>query len=551
MILKGWQAAGPQRDWREGAVLLLLFAIEAMVFLHYARREILWHQPEFYDQAMYLIRSYQIEDSLRAGDWHGVFEGLTRQIDSALPLEGAGLALIFGGSRVPRLFVNLMLLCLAQLMVFITLRSLTGRSLYGFAAIGLLLSQAFLFQPAGGVFDFRFDFAAACLFGVWLCTLLSADQRSLAAGLCLTTLAGFALLLHRLVAGVHMLPVLVVLTVLCAVNVGTARTAEGSLRLQHASLSLLLTLLMIGGYAALRWPAISDYYIEGHLVGDEKIARAHEMGLYSLVDHVTFYLKSLLEAQLGAGFVILAGLGLVIAASVASSGRRQADAIGLCVAATVLPLAALTIDVSKSAVVASVAAIPAALAVCLICFSCGEKRRAAVIMTSILFMLGGAGTAAMRVNEPVFTVNRAAFETSRALARDVARQIADNGWQQPIYLSVDAMTSRINVPALDALIREQTGKLHNLQMALGARVDAVGQADMEAELSRSQLLVTTPHAGAGPLPFDRSMKTLHSAFEARVKQDFRAVGTYGEGPDKLTLYVRRTVPDRGTQDLRQ
>ena len=68
MILRGWQAADPQRDMQWGPVLVLalLFAIEALAFFHYAQREILWHQPEFYDQAVYLISSYQIEAGLRA-----------------------------------------------------------------------------------------------------------------------------------------------------------------------------------------------------------------------------------------------------------------------------------------------------------------------------------------------------------------------------------------------------------------------------------------------------------------------------------------------------
>lgn len=112
------------------------------------------------------------------------------------------------------------------------------------------------------------------------------------------------------------------------------------------------------------------------------------------------------------------------------------------------------------------------------------------------------------------------------------------------------MTSRVNVPAMIALIREETGKLHNLQMALGARVDAFDQASMEAALAQSHLLVTTTYAGAGPLPFDASMKAVRSAFEASLKQDFSSVGTYGEGAGKLTLYVRRMAPTAVHQDVK-
>lgn len=552
MILRGWQAADPQRDMQWGPVLVLalLFAIEALAFFHYAQREILWHQPEFYDQAVYLISSYQIEAGLRSGSLHDLVEGLSRQIDSALPLEGAGLAVIFGGDRLPRLFVNFAFFCLAQLVVFRTVQCLTGRSIYGIATVGLLLSQAFLFQPAGGMFDFRLDFTAACLFGVWLCSLLCAARHSLASGVAMTMLAAAALLLHRFVVSIQMLPVLVLLTVACAASAVTYRTAQSWLRLRHAGLSLLLTFVMIGCYAAWKWAAISNYYVEGHLVGDEKIARAHEMGLFMLFDHMMFYPRSIAQGQLGSNFMGLAAAGLVIAAAIASGSRRQTELIGLCASAAILPLAVLTVDVSKSMVVASVAALPMALGVCLICFSPGETRRTATVFTAMLFITGGGLTAAMRLAEPMFSNSRTELMAATALARDVGRQIAASGWQEPIYLSVDAMTSRVNVPAMTVLIREETGKLYNLQMALGARVDAFDQSSMEADLAQSHLLVTTPYAGAGPLPFDASMKAFRRAFEASLRQDFSPVGTYGEGAGKLTLYVRRTAPATAHQDVK-
>ena len=475
--------------------------------------------------------------------------GLTRQIDSALSLEGAVMALIFGGSRLPRLFVNFALLCLAQIVVFETMRTQTGRSIYGFAAIGLLLSQAFLFQPAGGLFDFRLDFAAACLYGIWLCSLLSADQRNLTAGVGLTMLAGLALLLHRLVAGIQMLPVLILLTVYSLISFMWQRTADRGRRLWHAISSLLLTLLMVTAYSASKWKAIAAYYVDGHLVGDEKIARAHEIGLFNLVDHALFYPRNLAQGQLGTAFVVLAGIGLLIAAALASGDRRQPRVIGLCMVAAVLPLATLAIDVSKSPVVASVASIPVALAVCLVCFTRGEKRHLGGLVTALTFMIGGGAAATSRMNEPTFTLDRPQLEANGALAAEVARQVTGNGWQGPIYLSVDAMTSWVNVPAMEALIRERTGRLHNLQMGLGARVDSFDLAGMETELARSQLLVTTPYAGLGQMPFDASMKTLQADFEARVSRDFQRIGSFGDSPDSLILYTRRRPLPAADQGL--
>lgn len=548
IVPEGREAADLQNRWRDRAVLFLLFALEAWLFIGYAHREILWHQPEFYDQAIYLISSYEVESGLRAGNLQAVLEGLTRQIDSALPLEGAGLALVLGGSRLPRLVVNLVLLCVAQLVVMRTVRLLTGHSLYGFAAVGLLLSQAFLFQPAGGLFDFRFDLAAACLYGIWLCSLLCAGRRSLAKGLALTMLAALALLLHRLVAGLQMLPVLVVLTLLAAVSFIRHRTPDRLLRLQHAVSSLFLTFIMLAAYVALRWKAISDYYVEGHLVGDEKIARAHELGLFDLAGHLWFYPVNLAQQQLGTAFVVLAGLGLLVAAAFASGGRRQAVPIATCAAAAILPLAALAIDVSKSPVVASITCLPCVLLVCLICFAPGEKRRVAQIAIALVFIAGGCIAAAARLREPVFTAARPHYEAVTDLAREVVRQIDTNSWPAPVYLSVDAMTSRINVPALDSFIYEQTGKLHHLQMGLGARVDAFDVRLMEAELARSKLLITTPYAGVGSLPFDKSMKALQATFEAQVAEKFQPIATFGTGADEITLHARRPAPIGETRD---
>jgi hypothetical protein len=56
--------------------------------------------------------------------------------------------------------------------VFFVIRSRTGRTDYAWVGMALLLSAHTLFNAAGGIYDYRIDFSAFCLYGIFACLMV-------------------------------------------------------------------------------------------------------------------------------------------------------------------------------------------------------------------------------------------------------------------------------------------------------------------------------------------------------------------------------------------
>jgi hypothetical protein len=127
-------------------------------------------------------------------------------------------------------------------------------------------------------------------------------------------------------------------------------------------------------------PAFGQFYTKYFIMSvlnDEKYMRAQEAGIYSLVDNVFFYPRSVLVQHIGAPalelgvFVVLTAIFTAYAIDRATPRRalrrlaRFGYEFAVLALAIAIPLLLLTFDPSKSAVVAGVVVVPAVLAVTL------------------------------------------------------------------------------------------------------------------------------------------------------------------------------------------
>jgi hypothetical protein len=159
-------------------MLLAVIAVEALLFFSFYTREIAWYPPLKWDQSVYLTETYQLQEQIFAKGlselWHAIWSG-GHPSGLLLPIEGALSGLLLGGTRWPQLFVNFVAFVALQAIAFYTGRAVWGRRAYGYATLGLILCQATLWLPIGGLFDFRMDFFAYCLYGVWICTVIRSN----------------------------------------------------------------------------------------------------------------------------------------------------------------------------------------------------------------------------------------------------------------------------------------------------------------------------------------------------------------------------------------
>src|ERR1700730_11309297 len=364
-------------------ILGVVLAFQALVCCSFYSREIAWYPPLNFDQTTFLAEAYHLEERILGHGWGEIWK-VVRSKDHAsgllLPIEGALSGLVFGGPRWPQLVVNFVLFGALQIFAFYTARKVWGRRAYGYAVVGLILCQATAWLEWGGLFDFRMDFSAYCLYGIWCCTVIRSKlfvDRRWAIG---CGLIGAFLVLSRFLTLVYLLGVYVGFAGVC-VAVGLLRRANANLawrmrqRLYNLSLSAGVLAIIVAPILVLNRGAIHNYYVIGHALGDEKNIRAQEVGIANLAGHLFFYPRSIVFDHwgapfLGAAVVAIAGASASRLVNRRNSVERNATSFRdetflletiFLVGAILGPILVLTADIAKSAVVGGITGVPAAL----------------------------------------------------------------------------------------------------------------------------------------------------------------------------------------------
>src|SRR5271166_2504410 len=165
----------PEGNRFDRTALLILILLEALLFSSFYMREVAWYPPDNFDQASYLIETYRLQERILTHGLGQAWKVLWSRGHAAgvlFPIEGALAGIVIGGTRLPQLCVLFIGFCGLQVAAFTTARAVWERRVYGYIALGLILSQITLwFWQGGGLFDFRMDFLAYCLYGIWACAV--------------------------------------------------------------------------------------------------------------------------------------------------------------------------------------------------------------------------------------------------------------------------------------------------------------------------------------------------------------------------------------------
>jgi hypothetical protein len=438
----------PGSKRRIHAVLLIaLFAVEAMIFYVHVARDIAPFYPSNFDQLSYYLATYDLISAFHARGPSVFVEELlqpTSATGTTFVLQGALLSLIGGENRTAILSINLVYLLALQFVFFVVIRTRTGRTDLAWIGMAFLLSLSTLFNGAGGIYDYRIDFSAFCLYGIWTC-LLVWSRSFLRTSRALVVVAISILLVYSrfftiIYVGGVLGALLAINTYMIWWNPSPYRTAVAARRIRNILLSGTIIAAICGARLFLSRAAIYDYYVIGHVLGEEKFIRAHELGLYTIADHLFYYPKSIIETHVGRLTFLIAGAlaawslwsDRVTLSELLSRPRRfrqEFVAIGLAV---LIPVAVLTINVSKSSVVGGIVAVPIVLAMVLFGAAVwprgGRPKLApswtrvlpALVMAIALFTFVSKGLSSKHLPA------RADLERITLLAKTIASYAADN-----------------------------------------------------------------------------------------------------------------------------
>ncbi len=283
-------------------------------------------------------------------------------------MQGALLSLIGGANRTAILSVNLLYLLALQLSLYVVVRARTGRTDVAWIAMALLLALATIFNGAGGLYDYRIDFSALCLYGIWVCLILWSRVFRYTGRSLVVALVGILLVYFRYFTIIYIAGVFFGLLAISVYRVWRSpsiyRKAVAAKRARNILLSGTVVALICLPRLFLSRDALYGYYVIGHVLGEEKFIRAHEVGLYSLASHLIFYPKSILQ-HVGAVTLLMAGAlaawsqwrDRVSTANAWTRLRRYRQEFVTLALAVLIPVTILTLNVSKSPVVGGIVAI--------------------------------------------------------------------------------------------------------------------------------------------------------------------------------------------------
>jgi hypothetical protein len=182
------------------------------------------------------------------------------------PIEGALSGIILGGGRLPQLCVLFVAFCVFQVAAFTAAWIVWKSRVYGYITLGLIHTQVTpWFQQAGGLFDFRMDFFAYCLYGLWVSVALRSQLFLDPYWSIGCDLIGVFLVLNRFVTLAYLLGVSAGFAIVCAaIAIFWRSDPELAFRMRrrllHLGLSTGLLILVVAPILIRNWESIHGYY---------------------------------------------------------------------------------------------------------------------------------------------------------------------------------------------------------------------------------------------------------------------------------------------------
>jgi hypothetical protein len=562
------------RKHLDKTILLLLIALEGLLSYNFYRREIAWYPPQNFDQAGYLTDSYHLEELVLKKGFGEVWQAFWKKGHStgvALPIEGALFGLLIGGARLPQLLILFIAFCALQLVTFFTGCAVWNGRAYGYMALGLVLCQITPWYWAGGLFDFRIDFIAYSLYGIWVCATLRSKlflERNWAIG---SGLIAAFLVLNRFLTVVYLISVATGFAGVCIAIALLWRadldlTQRMRIRLCNLGLSIGILAIVVTPILIINWEAIHDYYVVGHTVGNEKYLRSEVEGITSLTEHLLFYPGSILSNHWGSTFLWASAIVIAGGFIARLPDLRKASSVKvakpfdetfllqiiLLLGSILGPIAVLTADIAKSPVVGGIVGGPAALLVVALAARAAPipretepvPRREFVIACSLaIFTLGVWNEIAHLTRHLPEYGQRRDLRRLTELNKWLVNYACDHRWRTPA-ISFDVISGQLNSGAITATGYERLGELIEFHPLLGGGIMGVDRREALSLIENSDFVILTTLPKKGIFPFYERIAHYWDDLRAWADKHMVEVRTVFFDDFSATVYAQPANRDR-------
>lgn len=535
------------RNYCPWLVVLSFIILEYVLFRSYVLREITGYYPANFDQANYLFHSYSVFENIQQ---HGLIDTLQRgygrlATSTLFNFQTACFFLISGASRLSALSINFLFFALLQLITFKTAKDLTGKYIFAFLFWGLLLLTETAYFWAGGIFDFRIDYAAYCLFGILVTSILQSNIFLKRQWTWISALIAIYLILIRHLTAAYVLSI--TLTLLIYLFLFDKENRNSRIK----NIMLFCAIIAIGTLPFL-WLAKDDiynYYIVGHTLNNEKFVRALQVGVSNFTSNLLFYPRTLIKSHLGSQTANIL-LVLIISAFFLRkhSFKFTNPIVVFLILSIMLPLIILTSDLAKSVVVVNIVVVPILWLVWWIFYSSSAQYmhnkyfKAIILFTTIIILTLG-------IKNTVSEMRHHNKEPYRIEQTQISKMYDDIGnymlskKQSRIHFSADHIADYLIHDDLRVLYYEN----HRIMLNVGGTLIGGGilyKITYEAalsELKKPQVLIigTDPyHISPDDYPFNIAIEPIRPKLLNYVEKHYQQIGSYTFKNNHYKVFVR-------------
>lgn len=538
--------------WKQNKSIIFfigLILIEFLCFRAYLFREFSHGYPQNFDQVGLLAVSYKYLELFLTRDWNALISIMFDNPQGFLfPIQAALFFLFSGPSWMNSIMLNFIYFVLTQLFIFYLVYGLSHsyKSSYGVLAVFLSFNTPFFF--AGGMVDFRIDFFAYCLYTAAIGAIVRSEIFLDRKWTIIAASIASYMILMRFLTATYFFGIIIIFAAvyfLFFYKIDIARVRLKNLLVYYLGIISTLSLPIL----FLHRKAIYNYYVIGHLLGNEKVIRAKEAGIDDIVGHLLYYPKSMIAYHLGL-------LGTILVISVILYGGYQltkiqpaslkniSPSIFFLVISVFVPMLILTANMSKSPVVASILLPPLLWLTATVVIQLHEIvpqnlfNKKIIVIVLVIF---GAGNYVAH-----FSVH-SSFVKNQIDARPLYQMYEDIGDYSTRYriekpsISVDQIVDYLSCYMLTNIYYENHGVFLDAQGALGHSIFELPVEEYWKKVKNSDVVIVNSSgyssAATSPYPFNRSMESNRKELIDEAKKNRLLLNSYRYNGEDFQVYV--------------
>ncbi len=465
---------------------------------------------------------------------------------------------MFGASRLTALSLNFFYFALLQVFLFQTIKKITNRYLFGFLLIGILLSTRSFFI-LGGAYDFRIDFMALCLFGMFVSSILNSNIFLNKKWALISAAMAFFLITIRFITASYIGCIALVMFFyyggLCLLQ---RNVHENRQRVMNIVLFSVIVMLCVAPILWWHRDLIYSYYVVGHYTSMEKLMRAREAGVINFYTNLIYYPVTFYREHLGGRTVakIVSVLIFLAMSCLVSSFMKNKQAglksnwnyqntfifLSVCM---VVPIIILTLDQSKSPIVPGIILIPFILFITLSIgffyekiFLVTAKANELMMVITLFFLINGLNNYLSHTSSHSRLYDQRMVVVT-TMINDIGNYAVKVGWQN-VSISADQIADYLIYPVAP-LYYEMHHVLLNVSPGLGAtEVNPETKERAIEKLKKSHFFIANI-SGYVPnkiYPFEISIANDRAFLREVANKLFRVLGKYRINGNLYIIYPK-------------